>query len=392
MQIYEDPPPGLYNTDYILWFNSFRHFIFTNIVPRILPNNNPYRNDYAKILISDEAMKIWVVAFTDPTFDRNIDSNYELLELLGDRVLGAIFSNFIISRYPGITEETLTKINNTYMSKVKQKEKAKYLKLHKWVRTNMDITIHTSEDVFESTFGALYKIGDNFIGKGNGYALCTNFITNLYYDLQINLDLIMADPITQVKEIFEKLNWRADPDVKFKPSELGNIKENKNPQLGNKWILTLRLTSTAIEFLKMEDKWDNIGPILSSQTGKDKKTLTNNAFKEALEKLNSRFKIDYKWAQTFSRNKFIDEFESIARTRMQQDGLVELWFPKSKKTSDKQFLQLVGINTEGKNVILLTSQSDFDTPLSNLKLFAVKYYSSNGKTNPADVVIYNENF
>lgn len=391
MQIYEDPPTGLYNTDATLWFNSFRHFIFTNIVPRVLPDNtNPYRNDYAKILISDEAMKIWVVAFTDPTFDRNIDSNYELLELLGDRVLSAIFSNFIISRYPGITEETLTKINSTYMSKVKQKEKAKYLRLHKWVRTSIDITIHTSEDVFESTFGALYKIGDNFIGKGNGYALCTNFITELYHDLQINLDLIMADPITQVKEIFEKLNWRTNPDDKFNPSELGNIKENKDPIQGNKWILTLKLTHTAIEFLKLEGLWDNTGPILSNQTGKDKKTLTNSAFKEALDNLNSRFKINYKWAGDFSRDKFVREFEYIAKNRMSQDGIIELWFPKSKKTSDKQFLQLVGINIEDKNIILLTVQSNFDTPLSNLKIFSVRYYAANGKIN--DIIMYDENF
>lgn len=392
MQIYEDPPPQLFNLDPQAWFESFRHFLFTKIIPRVLPNDNIYRNEYAKILISDEAMKIWVVGYTDPTFDPNKDSNYQLLELLGDRISGAIFSDFVIGLNPAVDEEVLTKINSTYMSKAKQSAMARKLGLHKWIRTNMDVTIHTSEDIFESTFGCLHKIGDDYIGKGNGNALCTNLITNLFYDLNINLGEILADPITQVKEIFEKLNWQSDPNVKFKPSELGEVIPNKDPTSDNKWMLTLRLTPTAMEFLRGEGLWDNIGPVLSNLTGRDKKMLTTNSFKEALKQLDIRFKINYKWAEKFSEEKFEKDFGSIARNRMNQEGIKSIKFSKNYKTGNKQFLQLIGLNADNREIILLTSQSDFNTPLYDLKLFVVKYYASNGRVSAADKVQYDENF
>jgi len=392
MEIYKDPPIGLYNDNFDLWFRSFRDFIFTVIVPRILPNNNENRNEYAKIMISDEAMKIWVVAYTDLTYDPNKDSNYELLELLGDRILGATFSNFAIKRFPDITEEILTEVNATYMSKVKQKDMAKKLGLDKWVRTNMSITIHTSEDVFESTFGALYKIGDLYIGKGNGYALCTNFVTNLYHDLTIDLNTILSRPKTQVKEIFEKLNWGRYPDIKFNLKELGEIKE-----LGvtgkdnyNIYELTLRLTDTAMDFLKSRGKFDGKGPILSQINGKDKKNVEIKAYSMALQSLKSRFGIDYEWAENESKERFREEYESYAKDRMKEDNITNLQFSKNKKTGDIQFIQLIGLNNEGRKEILLSIQGPFNATIINLKKFAINQYVQYGKISSSQIIEYTE--
>lgn len=392
MEVIEDPPSHLFVTNPQLWYDSFRHFLFTKLVPRCLPNDDPDRNDYARLLISDEAMKIWVVGYTDPTFDPNRDSNYQLLELLGDRIGHAVFSDYVIKLNPEVTEEILTKINNKYLAKVEQAKIARKVGLNKWVRTNIDVSIHTSEDLFESTFGCLYKIGDQLIGKGNGYALCRNLMTNLFYDLRIKLAEITADPVTQIKEIFEKLNWQIDPNVKWKSEELGVVKPINDPQDNNKWIVTLKLTPPAIEFLKNEGLWDNLGPVLTVTKAEDKKILKTVSFKEALEKLNVRFKINYKWAVDFSDRRFDQDFTSIARNRMNQEGIKSIHFSKNYKIKDKQFLQLIGTNSENREIVLLTVQSNFKVPLYDLKLFTIRYYSANGRASASDLVIYDENF
>lgn len=392
-EVYIDPPSDLFHTNFDKWFKSFYHFILTEIIPRTIPNNNINRDEYGKILSSDQAMTTWVVAFTDPSVDRNPDSNYELLELLGDRILGAVFSNFVQLKYPNITEKMLTEINATYMSKIKQQEKAKYLNLNKWVRTNMDTTIHTYEDLFESLFGALFKIGDSLIGKGNGYALCNNLISNLYYDLSVDFNEILSRPTSQIKEIFEKLNWSTLRDEKFNLDELGVptiIKDKSGSQ--NKWRFRLELTSTAVEFLQANRKWDAGGPVLTTVEGKNKKTVKNEGYQGALTALKNRFGIDFKWASDYVDEKNKRETESLAGIRMKEEEILKLIFPKSKKSGNRQFLQLIGIDKTDKNTILLSINSEFDVPLSDLKNFALRYYSNKGRVSPNISVNYIPNY
>jgi hypothetical protein len=389
--VYENPPSDLFHTNPKQWLEGLRHFLFTKVIPLVLPDAGESRNQYARILISDEAMVIWVVVFTDPSVDRNGDSNYQLYELLGDRILGAAFSNFVVSRHPGITEEILTNINATYMSKFKQKEQANNLGLNKWVRTNTDITVHTSEDLFESLFGGLYKIGDTLIGKGNGYALCSNLITNLYYDLEINFDEILTQPITQIKEIFEKLNWTNQFDGKFKPTQLGDPKKiiDKSSLSGKRWELTLKLTNNAIDFLKSKQIWGpGSSPILASVSGGNKDKVTSDAFRKALEKLKIDYGIDYKWAKEYADIKLKEESERVAGERMRKDHILRLFFTKNTKNESRQFLQLVGISPEHRNVILLSVNSPFGTLLNDLKSFALGYYAEHGKQDAFNNIEY----
>lgn len=390
-ELYTDPPSDLFYKDFNKWLEGLRHFIFTKILPLAIPAENQYRNDYAKILISDNAMKIWVVSFTDPSYDRNPDSNYELLELLGDRQLESLFTNFVVARYPNITEKTITEAKSTYMSKLDQAKKARELGLHKWVRTNMDLTIHTSEDLFESMFGALFKIGDLYIGKGTGYSLCNNLLTALFYNLTIDFDAIMTRSVTQIKEIFEKLGW--SELEKFKVEELGKPTFETLPDGTLRWSLELRLLPRALAFLKTEGKLDTKGPVLTLKKGNNKTTLQTEAYFEAVKALKDRFGIDYKWASEYAEKKSDKEIREIAGERIIQDNLNQVFFSKNKKSGDRQFLQLLGTE-KGTNriVILLSVNSEFNVPLINLKNFSLKYYAANGKINPTINVNYDPNF
>lgn len=391
LEVQTDPPSDLFYKDFKAWLLGLRHFVFTKILPLAIPADNQNRNDYAKILISDEAMKIWVVAFTDSSYDRNPDSNYELLELLGDRELESLFTNFIVNRYPDITEKTMTETKSTYMSKIDQAKKARVLGLHKWVRTNIDLSIHTSEDLFESMFGALFKIGDNLLGKGNGYALCNNVLTALFYDIVIDYDVIMKRPVSQIKEIFEKLGW-SELD-KFSIKELGVPTYQILLDGTTNWILELRLNNRATDFLRREGKMDAKGPILSLTKANNKKTLETDAYEKAIKALKDRFDIDYKWSIDYAHKKSDEEVQSIAGERVKQDNLTQVTFSKNKKTESRQFIQLIGTSISTNRIIILLSiNSEFNVPLGPLKNFALKYYAANGRVDPTISVNYDPNF
>lgn len=391
LQVIIDPPSDLFHKDFKAWVTGLRHFIFTEILPMVIPPDNQYRNDYGKILISDEAMKIWVVGFTDPSVDRNPDSNYELLELLGDRQLESCFTNFVVNRYPDITEKTLTEAKSIYASKIEQAKKARELGLHKWVRTNTDLTIHTSEDLYESLFGVLFKIGDQLIGKGNGYALCSNLTAYLFYDLSIDYEAIMTRPVTQIKEIFEKLGW-SERD-KFKVEELGIATFRNLPDGSTKWTLELRLTNKAMDFLRREGKVDAKGPVLTLTEANNKPTLETEGYKDAVQALKSRFGIDYKWATDYAEKKIDADTKTIAGERIKQDNVTQVYFSKYKKTGDRQFIQLLGTDRASNRIIILLSvNSERNAPLSTLKDFTLRYYASNGKVNPIISVNYDPSF
>jgi len=391
-----EPPSDLFITDYKKWLLSYRHFIFNNILPRCLPEKYKYRNEYGIILINENAMNIWVVAITDESVDRNINRNYQFLETLGDRMLESIFTNFVSRIYPTITQDTLTEIKSKYMSKYEQNRMAKEIGIHKWLRTNYDVSIHTYEDIFESMFGALYKIGETLIGNGAGYALCTNMITSLYAGLSINENEISLRPRTQIKEIIEKLGWGDASEEKFKPGEIEQITKVEDGDT-YKWQMEIRLTKNAKKFLKNGNNFeDNKGfeiisdGLLANGINTNKKTLINQVYETALSALNKYYKIDYKWASNYVEQKNKEIFNDID-LRLKNDGFKKLWFPKPKTTDIVNFLQLVGINDTGQNVILLTVRAPKNIPLDKIKKFAVYIYKEKGKQNPTVNIEYDNN-
>lgn len=387
-EIVIDPASDLFYTDFKRWFEGFRHFIFTTIVPRALPNDNKNRNAYALILISKEAMDIWVVAFTDASVDRNPGSNYETLEFLGDRQLESLFSNFAVSLYPQMNQALLTELKSTYMSKNKQKDMAIKLGLNKWVRTNFNLTIHTSEDLFESMFGALFKIGELYIGKGSGYALANNLLTNLYYDLEVNPDEILLRPITQFKEIVEKLGWGQRLPDKFVAEEFGLPENIEDESSDFKWKITLKLTKNAKEFIENVLNKPVSNTILSIQQSTNKNAVKTMAFDKALIEIKSLYGIDYTWASKYSDDELNTLIGTGAKNRMEIDKIVRVYFPKMTKSEKYQFTQFVGVDGLGKHIILVSVAGNFKEPLTNLKKFAIDLYASSGRQDPTKLIEY----
>src|SRR5680860_675824 len=154
------------------WINQLQQMIYTKIAPLAIPDDDTNRRIQ---LVSQDAMMIWIRAFTHKSYDPNAENNYELLEHLGDKAIGLAFDQYLINKFPAteneaaITESESSELITSYMSKQNQSEMAANLGLDNWVRTLFDKSMHVREDIFESMFGALIQIGDRIMGRGVGY-------------------------------------------------------------------------------------------------------------------------------------------------------------------------------------------------------------------------------
>ena len=323
MEIVINPASDLFYKDEKAWLIGLRNFIFIKILPLALSEKNPYRNEYAKILISDDAMSIWVVAFTHPSVDPNPDSNYEQLEILGDAIILKPFYDILVSKYPNISEEQLTLLKSIYVSKEGQRNLSNKLGLRNWIRINVDVSMQISEDLLESVSGALSRLGDMFLGKGNGYALVFNFMISLYGDIEIDPNKTFISDKSQVKQIFEKMHWTKFKQFKF--TEIESLKTLENQTSTEKKKITIKLNDTAVKYIKDVMKSPIIdGGILAEIKGPDKSTIEKQAYDLALKNLKSHYNIDYNWASAESDKLSQEKIPTIAKERMKDDEYLKL--------------------------------------------------------------------
>ena len=140
--------------------------------------------------------------------------NNEVIEFLGDAVLGAVVARYLFERYNGQNEGFLTKMRSKLVNGEMLGNLAKKMGFGELIiisrhiedkcngRTNPNIL----EDSFEAFIGAMfldfnevdnYNLLDNFY-TGIGFQVCEKFLINVYEDLVNFTDLIMTN--TNYKE------------------------------------------------------------------------------------------------------------------------------------------------------------------------------------------------
>jgi dsRNA-specific ribonuclease len=182
-------------------------------------------------LLDETALtKYWERVFTHKSVDADPLKNYDTFEFYGDKVMNDTFSDVIRMRFGDkINQEKGTLLMNTYMSKRFQPVIADKLGLPEFVRYDPEypeVTKKVKEDIVEAFFGCLKIICDDRIHMGMGYVYCFNLNNHIFKDIPIVLDDIQKDPITLLKERFEKLRW-GEPQYTYKNSDdlsLGNTK------------------------------------------------------------------------------------------------------------------------------------------------------------------------
>jgi dsRNA-specific ribonuclease len=247
------------------WRENLRLFLINLLTPI-------YDEEITKDLLDEDVMDIWSNAFTHETFDLN--NNYEQLETIGDRVLELPFVKYILNLYPSLTSQEITLIKSKYMSKLFQGTTARKLGFGPWIRIAEGLpSVSILEDTFESFFGALDAVAEKKIGPGFGFILTLKFLIYLFKDIYIDPSA-GKNPKSQIKEIFEKLNWGK-----------GGAKEETNFE-DNIFISNILLTPDAKnDLVRRGIIKSSHSMVLGTGYGGSKTTATTNAYFNALQVL-----------------------------------------------------------------------------------------------------------
>lgn len=422
---------GNYATSEQTWENGLKNFLYNQILPMAEPDPGRRRKLVDKCLHKNfDPMTKWKIAFTHESYNPNVGENYEELENYGDTVMKKIFTKYLMQKYPGINRAELSEMSHHYMSKPLQSPIALELGLHDWVRTPIDKNTHLFEDLLESFFGALSEVGDQVFAVGAGDSLCTTLLVNIYKDKQLDLNVLKGHAKTQVKNIFEKLNWvdkkkkkdtfsKADmmkslenqiknltdrmrwlsgtPDaLKTINSELKSItdrlnlidsKDNKSDVIkeieqwspdesGTGGTLTLKFTPEALKFLSQAGLNLN-SDIMVTQQASTKKLAMSLAYPKVLELLNS-IGITDEYVEAYKyKNEFQDPEVAIyyptAVQRLTKEGYSDMYFKLPRIGNKGCYVQLIGVLPDGRlNVIQTVTTSS----IQEGKREAVRRYAS----------------
>lgn len=363
------PEKDLHFTDPKKWFEGLLYFLYTNILPQTLSSSTANIGETLEKLVSEKTYPIWTACFTHPTFNPNPDSNYDTLEKIGDAVMKLTFLDFQLNLNPTLDQESLSQIVTRYLAKPEQRKKSDQLGLRNWVRIVKEIDYSTSEDLLESMFGAIFRVGKIVLGKADGYSLCNNLIINLYKDEKIE---IRKDPISKIKEIFEKMHW--SEEEQFKPAELGSALS----VAGGDWEITLRLTPKARNYLINVAHKEIRTDIIANHRGSQKGNVQNEAYTIALETLEREYGVTSEWAVMKSEEEEAKLFTAGSRQRQHSEGYVSIYFGKQIKGKTDQLLQLIGEDAKGRKRVILTVTAPKEANLWEIKKFAVELYAKQG--------------
>jgi len=160
------------------------------------------------VMIDDTNIFRWGVAFTHSSVDPNPSGNYEAYEILGDKVLGLVFTELVQYQYrlqgkeaePGRITELLSDI----MGSRYQDGLCVKWGLDKLLQSNAPKVKKTNSDIFEAFFGMLMTIG-NIIHSGMGHIWSYNVLSYMLKD--VNLVTYNVDqPKVYINEVLTRYN------------------------------------------------------------------------------------------------------------------------------------------------------------------------------------------
>jgi dsRNA-specific ribonuclease len=169
---------------------------------------------------------LWEKAVTAESYDFN--SNYEVMEKIGDKIASYVLSNILAAEFPKITPQTMSETISHTLSKRVQAGVSEQMGWSSVARTG-SVTIEdgvlyynynnsVSEDIFESTFACVHKIGNAYYPKGGGDVYCNNLMKFLVrkkdqYGNPITPIIPLEEyadlpPKTSIEQLFKAKNWR----------------------------------------------------------------------------------------------------------------------------------------------------------------------------------------
>lgn len=160
-----------------------------------------FASDDVKILLSEPGMLLFQKAFTHASIQQR--DNYEVLEILGDKLVAATFVRYLYDRYPYISSSGIyTLLVTRYLDNAHFAKITTDLGFDQFIRINVKLTQKIKADVFEAFLGALSLAGD-LIAPGYGFILVDQFTKPLFDRMDI---VIESGKTEQLKAYTSRLN------------------------------------------------------------------------------------------------------------------------------------------------------------------------------------------
>lgn len=264
------------------------------------------------LYVQPKCMEIWYRAFTPESIDPT--NNYEEDEYLGDRALKATTPIYLLNRNPNYTTANITYIDTLTMEKTTQAKLAVELGLTHYINTYEPSNISIYGDIYESFFGALYKVG-NIVSPKMGIILVYNMHTFIFNQNIIPTEIEQGNDKMIVEQIFIQLGLTQPKVTIFQENQLYKVE--------------IILTLEQLEFFEK----NNIiikTPVLVSILGKSKIATIMNAYRKVKLVLSS-YGVN---------NKFITDIKTIRN----QDKIVYEIIQKNRLVFDIKalILDLIG--------------------------------------------------
>jgi dsRNA-specific ribonuclease len=212
---------------------------------KLLIERGNLRADVVNSFLNLDVLEVYKEAFTHISISP--EHNYELWETLGDGIAKGFLRFYAVRRFPEIAEssrssETLTNIGKNYESMGYFSVMYDYLNLqqvsayreelihihpkHSIDREHgdfvmIDLTKSIKEDILEAFFGVTQYLIDGKIQLGMGNAICYNIFSSLFDEQELETDVRkLENPVTKLKEIFDKAHYMYDVVPGKKPIKL----------------------------------------------------------------------------------------------------------------------------------------------------------------------------
>jgi len=195
---------------------------YTEFIGTLLIEKTTLTQEFVSNMMSKETNALqFKIALTDASSGK--EYNYQLLEFIGDKIVGSCFGMYLASRMPAVVREgTMTTIHheltsNKYLAVLSRDYGFdKYAVLGDSTRERFkDRNLQDESysdfmgDLFEAFFGAIYKVIMNEgLGEGVVIQICYQITSSFLDKRKIPLNLIELKPDnTRLNEIYPKLGW-----------------------------------------------------------------------------------------------------------------------------------------------------------------------------------------
>lgn len=213
----------------VVIYNGIRGERFKQLINSILIRGKISKK-YMDILLSEESMKLYSVAFTAESADK--DNNYEMYEQLGDVSAGKFIVNYMYKRFPQLqcakSVKIIARLKINFGSRMTFSSISDRLGFWEYISASEEERQRRKkdllEDCLESFIGVTEQLIDEETRYGVGYTIVYDILSSFFDEIDISLRYEdLYDAKTRLKELFDVNPVLGSLVYKFERTEVLSI-------------------------------------------------------------------------------------------------------------------------------------------------------------------------